>query len=207
MVREINLDNLGSTSKIEATNGHDNHLTNEPEIKDEYPSKKRKGNDARFDSTPKRRRSSLTRSPSKLSSSAGVIKPIAKVNSKSLFSKQEKEPKKSDLVASPVKGKRSSKSPKQSNGLEGHKVEENDISDQKVKHYCVQHAYPMYIYSMWMPVIILVSVHVQKPKMVEDDKGEIVSNDKSSAASSKKRKSRSVAGLAKVTFLMIPLWL
>ncbi|XP_057536474.1 sister chromatid cohesion protein PDS5 homolog A [Amaranthus tricolor] len=168
VVREINLDNLGSTSKIEATNGHDNHLTNKPEIKDE-PSKKRKGNDARFDSTPKRRRSSLTRSPSKLSSSAGAVKTLAKVNSKSIFSKQEKEPKKSDLGASPVKGKRSSKSPKQGNGLEGHKVEESDISDQK------------------------------KPKMVEDDKGEIVSNDKSSAASSKKRKSRSVAGLAKCT--------
>lgn len=175
LVREINLDNLGPSSKVEASNGHENRLTSKPETEDENRSKKRKEIDTKTLSAPKRQRSLSTRSPSKFTYSRSAVKLSANASSKGFSMQKEKGLGESDLVASPVKGKRSnkrkrsSKSYKQGNDIEVHKVEESDISDQK------------------------------RPKVVDNDKSEIVVYDKSSAGSIKKRKSRSVAGLAKCT--------
>ncbi|XP_021854385.2 sister chromatid cohesion protein PDS5 homolog A [Spinacia oleracea] len=176
VVREINLDNLGPSSKIEASNGHANRLTCKPKIEDENPSKKRKEVDAKTTSAPKRQRSSSARSRTKFPSSKTAAKPSANVSSKDPLSiKKERDSEESDLVTLPVKRKRSnkrkrrSKSSYQGNDIEGHKVEESDTSDQK------------------------------RTEVVDNDKSEIVIYDKSSVGSVKKRKSRSVSGFAKCT--------
>lgn len=144
VVREINLDNLGPSSKIEASNGHANRLTCKPKIEDENPSKKRKEVDAKTTSAPKRQRSSSARSRTKFPSSKTAAKPSANVSSKDPLSiKKERDSEESDLVTLPVKRKRSnkrkrrSKSSYQGNDIEGHKVEESDTSDQKVNCYHV----------------------------------------------------------------------
>ncbi|XP_021766736.1 sister chromatid cohesion protein PDS5 homolog A-A-like isoform X1 [Chenopodium quinoa] len=173
VVREINLDNLTASSKIEASNGHDNLLICKPESDDENPSKKRKGIETKTTLAPKRQRSLSSRSRSKFFSFRSAVKPSAKASSKGSFSIQEGDPGESDLMASPVKRKRSIKrkrssmSTKQGKDIEGHKVEESDISDQK------------------------------RPKVVENEMSDNVI--KSSAGSGQKRKSRSVFGLAKCT--------
>ncbi|KAL2932207.1 Sister chromatid cohesion protein PDS5-like protein B [Bienertia sinuspersici] len=144
-------------------------LTGKPDGEEENLSKKRKGIDVKTNSAPKRQRSLSARSPSKLSSFGCSVKPAGKACLKRPSMQEEEEPRESEFMAPSIKRKRRIKSSKQNNEIENYEVEEIDVSDEK------------------------------RPKMVENDKSEIVSNDKPSVGPVKKKK-KSVAGLAKILY-------
>ncbi|XP_050213901.1 sister chromatid cohesion protein PDS5 homolog A isoform X2 [Mercurialis annua] len=174
MVREINLDNLGLSSKFEASNGHKHFPNEKKELEPEHQKvKKRKATDIESVPVPKRRRSTTHRlSPgnlkASLSASGDDTSPDSK--GKKATPKRTAQSFKSDLLASCIgnnlgftsryKGK-SSALDHNSREVE---VEENDDNLESIA-------------------------------LGDTDKND----SKSLTGSMKKRKRRSVAGLAKCT--------
>uniref|UniRef100_A0A5B7AN91 Sister chromatid cohesion protein PDS5 B n=2 Tax=Davidia involucrata TaxID=16924 RepID=A0A5B7AN91_DAVIN len=200
MVREINLDNLGISSKFESSNGHE-HVPRKTKIDQKHEKRKRQ---VACESTnvpvPKRRRSlsgqaayksSLPRSTSKGSMRSSTDKlPEAGVSSfestemdeerpigsEDKMSLQENlaEPAESDLLVSCFRkdssfsSKHKGKSSDKGDNDEVHKVGETDEHDIKRPY-----------------------------NLLETDSVKAISNSKSPTGSVKKRKRRSIAGLAK----------
>lgn len=169
VVRDINLDNMGLSCNVEASNGHDNRMNSKLKSGEETHNKKRKIGDKKATPIPKRRRSLSARSPSKYSSSASASKARRKASLRSPSMQEENEPTQSDLLVSPNKKKRNDRGSKQSDEDEGYDVEETDIKDQK------------------------------KGKLVKSDLNYSANSDKSPVGSLKKRKRRSITGLATCT--------
>ncbi|XP_057513185.1 sister chromatid cohesion protein PDS5 homolog A-like isoform X2 [Actinidia eriantha] len=198
MVREINLDNLGTSGKLEVSNGHD-YL--EKKIDQKYRKRKeRVASETTNVPVPKRRRSSpqvaykfsLSRKTSKGSKSTSIDdlpreegssfespekNDELHVGSEDKMSLQENmvEPAESDLLVTCFW--------KNSNSLPKHKSRSSD-KDQRDKAHKVGE-------------IDDYDVKINKP--VETDSMKAISYTTSSTASGKKRKRRSIAGLAKCT--------
>ncbi|KAJ4831103.1 hypothetical protein Tsubulata_033020 [Turnera subulata] len=176
MVREINLDNLGSSSKFESSNGHKHSPKEKTKSEQEHQNvKKRKDTDVTSIPIPKRRRSSsghsafrLPKSPLKASLVADPeLSPESK-DKKSKPMEKEAESTESDLLISSIQ---KSKSVKSKHGAktsgQSDAVEENEVA----------------------------GVSDQENLVVETHK--IDTNSLAEAA--KKRKRKSIAGLAKCT--------
>ncbi|XP_057497831.1 sister chromatid cohesion protein PDS5 homolog A-like isoform X1 [Actinidia eriantha] len=197
MVREINLDNLGTSGKLEASNGHECIEKDQKHRK----RKERLASETTNVPVPKRRRSSpqvaykfsLSRKTSKGSKSA-LIDDLPQeegssfespekneelhVGSEEKMSLQENmvEPAESDLLVTCFRNN--------SNSLPKHKSRTSDKDQSDEAHNVGEIDY----------------YDVKKVnKLVETDNMKAISNTKSSTASGKKRKRRSIAGLAKCT--------
>ncbi|GAV59827.1 hypothetical protein CFOL_v3_03358 [Cephalotus follicularis] len=175
MVREINLDNLGTSSKFESSNGHNHSPRNntKTDLKHQKGTK-RKASDATSVPVPKRQRSSLSTSkfPSRASGDEAHQTgfQFVELDLKDELSSQKNnlQSTESDLLASCFRKSRST-SKRKAKGFDwGHNDEAND-GDFK-----------------------------QRSVLPETDKN-ITSNLKSATGSFKKRKRRSIAGLAKCT--------
>ncbi|XP_031270403.1 sister chromatid cohesion protein PDS5 homolog A-like [Pistacia vera] len=200
MVREINLDNLGSSNKFESSNGHKHSPKKTKLDLENQESKKRKAADPASISVPKRRRSSSAHSgfKSPKSASKGFLRVSGdgshepKVSSfpsiemdtdipdseggKSMEKKKVKNTK-SDLLASGFQRRRSVTSKRKRKGSDtDHDDEANEVGesddDEDMK---------------------------KSDLLMETDETSPISNSKSPTGSTKKRKRRSIAGLAKCT--------
>ncbi|KAK9267394.1 hypothetical protein L1049_009819 [Liquidambar formosana] len=198
MVREINLDNLGISSKFRSSNGHEKFQSKQTKLDKKHHKRKRPiASDATSVPVPKRRRSSSAHSAYRSSSKDYIraskddlhqmgVSPIeftemgAEVHSDSedklSTRKNEVDRSESDLLVSCLRkntiisSKRKGKGADRGYGGEAHKVKEADNHDLK------------------------------KPNvLVETDEIDTSSNLKSPTGSIKKRKRRSIAGLAKCT--------
>ncbi|XP_062162943.1 sister chromatid cohesion protein PDS5 homolog A [Alnus glutinosa] len=201
MVREINFENMGMSSKFESSNGHE-HFPSKKTKKDreDEKGKKRKASDATSFPVPKRPRSSSThsafRSPASTSKAtlraSGNDSHKARISSfqsvetdpdissdtKDKISMRKKmvEGSESDLLLSCIRKKTSfSSKDKGRYSDRGHNDEVNEVGEA--------------------------SDHdMEKPNVLtETDKINTNSNVKSPMGSSRKRKRRSIAGLAKCT--------
>ncbi|GMH05225.1 hypothetical protein Nepgr_007065 [Nepenthes gracilis] len=172
VVREINLDSMEVSGKFDSSNGHDNLLSSKRNDGDNNK-KKRKASDSTSISVPKRQRSISARSPSKLSFPRSPVKnPIhtTLANKLSMQGDNDPRPNETDLFVSCIRKKRTDKGSDRGNDEGQHKVEGADLSDQK-----------------------------GSKSLVGTEKIIISSNAKSVVGSIKKRKRRSIAGLAKCT--------
>ncbi|XP_044496291.1 sister chromatid cohesion protein PDS5 homolog A-like [Mangifera indica] len=201
MVREINLDNLGSSNKFESSNGHKHSPSKKINFDlDHQESKKRKTTDAVSISVPKRRRSSSAFSgfKSPKSASKGSLRVSgddsfeAKVSSyssikmdtdihdsegrKSMEKKQFKNSK-SGLLAVGSQRRRTFSSKWKGKGSDtDHDDEANEVGESDDDE------------------------DMKKPDLLMETDGTSPNgNSKSPAGSTKKRKRRSIAGLAKCT--------
>ncbi|XP_044461448.1 sister chromatid cohesion protein PDS5 homolog A isoform X2 [Mangifera indica] len=198
MVREINLDNLQSSNKFESSNGHKHSPSEKTKLDlDNQESEKRKATDAASISVPKRRRSSSVYSgiKSPKSASKGSLRvsgddsleasfPFIKMDTDFPYSEARKSVEKkkvkntkSDWLASGFQRKRSFSSKRKGKGSDtNHDDEANEVGesddDEDVKKSDV---------------------------LMETDNTSPISNSKSPTGSAKKRKRRSIAGLAKCT--------
>ncbi|KAL7212412.1 hypothetical protein ACSBR2_015154 [Camellia fascicularis] len=193
MVREINLDNLGASSKFESSNGHECTPKN---LKIDQKHQKRKklvAGETTNSPVPKRRRSSSAQGASKgfkrtstddlpqeegSSSESPEIDEELHVGSEDKMSLQENvvEPAESDLLVSCFKkNSNSSSKHKSKNSNKDHNAEAHNIGE--IDDYDVK----------------------KSNQLVETDSTTAISNSKFSSGSSKKRKRRSIAGLAKCT--------
>ncbi|KAI8001212.1 hypothetical protein LOK49_LG09G01369 [Camellia lanceoleosa] len=193
MVREINLDNLGTSSKFESSNGHECTPKN---LKIDQKHKKRKklvAGETTNSPVPKRRRSSSAQGASKgfkrtstddlpqeegSPSESPEIDEELHVGSEDKMSLQENvvEPAESDLLVSCFKkNSNSSSKHKSKNSNKDHNDEAHNIGE--IDDYDVK----------------------KSNQLVETDSTTAISNSKFSSGSSKKRKRRSIAGLAKCT--------
>ncbi|KAK0598612.1 hypothetical protein LWI29_036294 [Acer saccharum] len=203
MVRDINLDNLGSSNKFESSNGHKHSPSKNTKLDSEHQeSKKRKSSDETPISVPKRRRSSSAysgfRSPKSTSKAALRVSkddsPQARVSTsesaemdedihdsegKTSVQKRKAKNTKSDLLVSSFGKNRSFSSKYKGKGSDSDQHdEENEVGEADDDD--------------------LETSNVQ----LETNKIKTVSNSKSpagSTGSNKKRKRRSIAGLAKCT--------
>uniref|UniRef100_A0A2P2LSP3 Uncharacterized protein MANES_08G068700 n=1 Tax=Rhizophora mucronata TaxID=61149 RepID=A0A2P2LSP3_RHIMU len=173
MVREINLDNLGLSNKFESSNGH-NHFPTEKEKSEleHQKSQKRKAADVASVSVPKRRRSSFAYSAFKSpqSTSKTPLRVPGDDLSPDLEDKRSgiKESIESDLLASYI--------PRNRTFITKHKGKSSDLSHNGEENETGEAD----------------EDNVMMPKLlVETDKN-------TSSGSMKKRKRRSIAGLAKV---------
>ncbi|XP_050288244.1 sister chromatid cohesion protein PDS5 homolog A isoform X1 [Quercus robur] len=201
MVREINIDNLGVSTKFESSNGHEHFPSKKAKVDPKHEKgKKRIASDTASVQVPKRRRSSPAhsafRSPtstskarsrvsrdeldrSRLSSLQSIeMDQDSGFDVKDKISTQKKkaEGAETDLLVSSIQKNKSSSS-KQKGKLSdrGHNDEENEVGEAN-------------------------DHDVEKPNVLtETDKININSNVKSPMGSSRKRKRRSIAGLAKCT--------
>ncbi|KAJ9186182.1 hypothetical protein P3X46_005714 [Hevea brasiliensis] len=178
MVREINLDNMGLSSKFESSNGHKDFPSEKTKSELEHEkSKKIKATDVASVPVPKRRRSSSSHS-ARLSSSNLFIPLSASRDDSSPDSKEKKKsiPKlrsESDLLVACMRKNISFTSKHKGKRTElGHKSKENEVEE----------------------VANLKSVVLGDTDMINAS-----NNFKSSTGSMKKRKRRSIAGLAKCT--------
>ncbi|GFY91653.1 binding protein [Actinidia rufa] len=194
MVREINLDNLGTSGKLEASNGHECIEKDQKHRK----RKERVASETTNVPVPKRRRSSpqvaykfsLSRKTSKGSKSAltddlpqeeGSSFESPEKNEELHVGSEEKmylqenmvEPAESDLLVTCFRNN--------SNSLPKHKSRTSDKDQSDEAHNVGEIDY----------------YDVKVNKLVETDNMKAISNTKSSTASGKKRKRRSIAGLAK----------
>ncbi|KAJ9180800.1 hypothetical protein P3X46_009007 [Hevea brasiliensis] len=182
MVKEINLDNMGLSTKFESSNGH-KHFPSE-KIKSEpehQKAKKTKATDVASVTVPKRRRSSSSHS-ARLSSSSLISLLSASGDDSSPDSKGKKsipklsvESTESDLLVSCMRKSISftSKHKSKSSDL-GHNSKENEVEED--------------------------GDNLKKSVVLGDaDKINASNNFKSLTGSLKKRKRRSIAGLAKCT--------
>ncbi|XP_028076508.1 sister chromatid cohesion protein PDS5 homolog A-A isoform X2 [Camellia sinensis] len=193
MVREINLDNLGTSSKFESSNGHECTPKN---LKIDQKHQKRKklvAGETTNSPVPKRRRSSSAQGASKglkrtstddlpqeegSSSESPEIDEELHVGSEDKMSLQENvvEPAESDLLVSCFKkNSNSSSKHKSKNSNKDHNDEAHNIGE--IDDYDVK----------------------KSNQLVETDSTTAITNSKFSSGSSKKRKRRSIAGLAKCT--------
>ncbi|THG11358.1 hypothetical protein TEA_018860 [Camellia sinensis var. sinensis] len=191
MVREINLDNLGTSSKFESSNGHECTPKN---LKIDQKHQKRKklvAGETTNSPVPKRRRSSSAQGASKglkrtstddlpqeegSSSESPEIDEELHVGSEDKMSLQENvvEPAESDLLVSCFKkNSNSSSKHKSKNSNKDHNDEAHNIGE--IDDYDVK----------------------KSNQLVETDSTTAITNSKFSSGSSKKRKRRSIAGLAK----------
>ncbi|TXG69783.1 hypothetical protein EZV62_004718 [Acer yangbiense] len=203
MVRDINLDNLGSSNKFESSNGHKHSPSKNTKLDSEHQeSKKRKSSDETPISVPKRRRSSSAysgfRSPKSASKAASRVSkddaPQARVSTsesaemdedihdsegKTSVQKRKAKNTKSDLLVSSFGKNRTFSSKRKGKGSDSDQHdEENEVGEADDDD--------------------LETSNVQ----LETNKIKTVSNSKSpagSTGSNKKRKRRSIAGLAKCT--------
>ncbi|GMH26851.1 hypothetical protein Nepgr_028694 [Nepenthes gracilis] len=171
VVREINLCSLEVSDKFDFGNGHDNILSSKRN-NGESQKKKRKLN-AAIISVPKRQRSVSARSLSKFSFSRSPIQDLVHTHSKNKLGMQEDNdpiPSKSELLASCIQTKSMDKSSDQGDDEDQHKVKGVDLSGGKASK-----------------------------SITETQKNNVSGNAKSAGESMKKRKRRSIAGLAKCT--------
>ncbi|KAL4628077.1 hypothetical protein ACB092_05G210600 [Castanea dentata] len=201
MVREINIDNLGMSTKFESSNGHEHFPSKKAKVDPKHEKgKKRIASDATSVQVPKRRRSSPAhsafRSPTSTSKSRsrvsgdefdrGRLSPVQSIEMdqdtgsdvKDKISTQKKKvaAAETDLLVSSIQKNKSSSS-KQKGKLSdrGHNDVENEVGEAN-------------------------DHDVEKPNVLtETDIINISSNVKSPMGSSRKRKRRSIAGLAKCT--------
>ncbi|GLU20621.1 hypothetical protein SLE2022_368110 [Rubroshorea leprosula] len=174
VVREINLDSLGVSSKFESSNGHEHFPRKKAKFGQEHQGKKRKDVDTTLVPVPKRRRSSSTRSPSKVSRSASKVPSIvsAKLDEDDFHDSENEGNTKSKVSSFHKKRSISSRTRRDDKGSD---------SDDDANEYETDND------------------SLEKPNMLmERDNGK-TSNIKSAAGSNKKRKRRSVAGLGKCT--------
>ncbi|GMP73501.1 hypothetical protein CsSME_00031242 [Camellia sinensis var. sinensis] len=203
MVREINLDNLGTSSKFESSNGHECTPKN---LKIDQKHQKRKklvAGETTNSPVPKRRRSSSAQGASKglkrtstddlpqeegSSSESPEIDEELHVGSEDKMSLQENvvEPAESDLLVSCFKkNSNSSSKHKSKNSNKDHNDEAHNIGE--IDDYDVKDC------------IFLLQFLQKSNQLVETDSTTAITNSKFSSGSSKKRKRRSIAGLAKCT--------
>lgn len=201
MVREINIDNLGMSTKFESSNGHEHFPSKKAKVDPKHEKgKKRIASDAASVQVPKRRRSSPAhgafRSPTSTSKARsrvsrdeldrGRLSSLqsiemdqdtgSDVKDKISTQKKKVEGAETELLVSSIQKNKSSSS-KQKGKLSdwGHNDEENEVGEAN-------------------------DHDVEKPNVLtESDKININSNVKSPMGSSRKRKRRSIAGLAKCT--------
>lgn len=136
MVREINLDNLGLSSKFESSNGHNDFSSEKTKSESEHQKvKKRKASDVTSVPVPKRRRSSSAHGASRLSQSPLKFPLGASVDDSSPDSKENKsmpkrmlESTESDLLVSCIR-KNASFTSKGKRSVLGSDGKENEVGE------------------------------------------------------------------------------
>lgn len=172
MVRDINLDNLEKPTKFESSNGHENSPKKNLMDLKYQKGNKRKASDETSVSVPKRRRSSSTHSASR--SARSTLKSPLSASRDDPHNRKLVENTESDLLVSCIRKNATSSSQRKGRASDhGHNDEANEVGEA--------------------------SDH-EEPNVLEADKDDPNSDFKFPTGPIKKRKRKSIPGLAKCKF-------